>query len=104
MTNLTIITTETNEHGEAVEVDRYRVPSTIDKVTREAVTEDRNERHGYDLVCFVKPGDVSAFELDLMTDDFLIVCDGEAYEPAKIDAQHGFGGIVELYTIKARLA
>lgn len=103
MTNLTLITTTPNGHGEPVEDARYSVPVTIDKVTREAVTEGNNERRGYDLVCFVKPGDVPE-GLDLMTVDFLIDIDGLTYDPAKIDAQRGFGGTVEHYTIKARLA
>ncbi|KAB1443069.1 hypothetical protein [Pseudodesulfovibrio senegalensis] len=103
MTRITVITTETNAHAETVEVDRYSVPATIDKVSRETVEEDRNERKGYDLVCFVKPGDVPE-GLDLMTVDFLIDIDGLTYDPAKIDAQRGFGGTIEHYTIKARLA
>lgn len=103
MAELTITTTTTNGHGEAVEVDRYSVPVTIDKVTREAVTEDCNKRRGYDLVCFVKPGDVPE-GLDPMNDDFQIIHDGQTYDLAKVDEQRGFGGTLEHYTIKGRLA
>ena len=103
MADITITKTTPNGHGEAVKGDSYSVPVTLDKVTREAVTEGTNERKGYDLVCFVKPGDVPD-GLDLMTNDFVIDIDGLTYEPAKIDAQRGFGGTVEHYTIKARLA
>ncbi len=103
MTNLTIITTTPNSHGEPVEDVRHSVPVTIDKVTRGVVTEGTNERRGYDLVCFVKSGDVPEGG-DLMTSGFQIEYDDLVYAPVRIEAQRGFGGIVELFTIKARLA
>lgn len=103
MAEITLITTTTNSHGEPVEDARHSVPVTIDKVTRGAVAEGTTERKAYDLVCFVKPGDVPE-GLDPMTAGFQIEHGGLAYDLAKIEAQRGFGGIVELYTIKARLA
>lgn len=105
MSKLTITTTDTNAHGETIPADRHTVPATIDRVRREAVTEGTNERKGYDLVAIVKFADVKAIiALDLMNDDFTIEYGNLTYELATVEEQYGFGGVIEHYTLKARLA
>lgn len=104
MTNIIIVKTAVDGFGDPIEEDRLTIPVTIDQINRETVKEGTNERKGYDFVCFISAPDVNKqTDFDIIKDDFLCIVDGTTYEPAKIIEQHGFGGKVENYTLKARL-
>jgi hypothetical protein len=103
MAEVILITHTLNAFGEEVEASRHPMWVTIDRINNEKVTEGRNERRGYDMVCFVQTPDVPE-GVSLMNTSYLIEYEGKRYEPKNTHFQHNFAGKGVVYELKLQLA
>lgn len=103
MAEVTLITNTLNAYGEEEEETRQSMRVTIDRISNEKVTEGRNERRGYDMVCFVMPNDVPD-GVNLMYTPYLIEHEGRKYEPKSTTFQNNFAGKGVIFTLKLQLA